>query len=57
MAIVPQEQQAFAEWFRQCWETAGGDSLNLPSYFVFHDEYKSYDLKNKQWIMDGDKVA
>ncbi|MDN3439996.1 hypothetical protein QMA04_18050 [Planococcus sp. APC 3900] len=53
--LVPQEQQAFADWFLQCWETAGGSSLNLPSYFVFHDEYKSYDLKNKQWIDDDEK--
>ena len=54
-ALVSQEQQVFAEWFRQCWETAGGASLNLPSYFVFHDDYRSYDLKNEKWIDDEGK--
>lgn len=29
--------------------------MNLPSYFVFHDDYKSFDLKNNQWIDDEDK--
>lgn len=53
--LVPQEQQVFAEWFRECWETAGGASLKLPAYFAFHDEYKSYDLKNKKWIGDEEK--
>lgn len=51
--LVPQEQRVFTEWFSQCWEEAGGVSLNLPSYFVFEDD--SYDLKNKQWIDDEDK--
>ncbi len=53
--LVPQEQQTFADWFRQCWETAGGTSLDLPSFFVFHDEGTSYDLKNKQWVDDEEK--
>lgn len=53
--LVSQEQQAFADWFRQCWETGGGASLDLPSYFTFHDEGKSYDLKNKKWIDDEEK--
>ena len=53
--LVSQEQQVFAEWFRQCWETAGGATLNFPSYFVFHDENRSYDLKNKKWIDDNEK--
>lgn len=53
--LVPLEQKVFADWFSQCWAEAGGASLNLPSYFVFHDEYKSYDLKNNQWIDDEEK--
>lgn len=53
--LVPQEQEVFTDWFRQCWEEAGGTSLNLPSYFVFHDDYKSYDLKNHKWIDDEEK--
>ncbi|ESU34230.1 hypothetical protein G3A_02205 [Bacillus sp. 17376] len=53
--LVPQEQKVFTEWFSQCWQEAGGTSLNLPSYFVFQDDYKSYDLKNNQWIDDEEK--
>lgn len=53
--LVPEEQQIFADWFHQCWKTAAGASVGLPSYFVFHDEYRSYDLKNGQWIDDDEK--
>jgi hypothetical protein len=53
--LIPQEQKAFTDWFSQCWEKAGGDALDLPSYFVFHDDYKSFDLKNNQWIDDEEK--
>ena len=50
--VIPQEQKVFTDWFSQCWDKAGGASFNLPSYFVFHDDYKSYDLKNNQWVDD-----
>lgn len=50
-----QEQKVFTEWFSQCWEKAGGERLNLPSYFVFHDDYKSFSLKNNRWIDDEEK--
>ncbi|WP_316568722.1 hypothetical protein [Neobacillus sp. YIM B06451] len=50
-----QEQKVFTDWFNQCWEKAGGDGLKIPAYFVFHDDVKSYDLNNKQWIDDDDK--
>lgn len=53
--LVPQEQKVFTDWFIQCWEEAGGASLDLPSYFVYDDDYKSYDLRNKQWINDEEK--
>lgn len=53
--LVPQEQKAFTDWFSQCWGKAGGNALTLPSYFVFHDDYKSYDLKSNQWIDDEEK--
>lgn len=53
--LMPQEQKVFIEWFRQCWEKAGGPSIELPSYFVFSDDNKSYDLKNSQWIDDEEK--
>ncbi|MGX2959711.1 hypothetical protein JNUCC23_10675 [Peribacillus sp. JNUCC 23] len=54
-AIDQLEQKAFTDWFSQCWKKAGGDALNLPSYFVFHDDYKSFDLKNNQWMDDEEK--
>jgi hypothetical protein len=53
--LVPQEQKVFTDWFGQCWKNAGGASFNLPTYFVFHDDNKSYDLKNNQWIDDEEK--
>ncbi|ANE46314.1 hypothetical protein SY83_08520 [Paenibacillus swuensis] len=53
--LFPQEQKVFTDWFSQCWKKAGGASLNLPSYFVFHDDYKSYDLNNNEWIDDEEK--
>lgn len=53
--LILQEQKAFTDWFGQCWERAGGHALNLPSYFDFHDDYKSFDLKNNYWIDDEEK--
>lgn len=53
--LIPQEQKAFISWFGECWKTAGGQALKLPSYFVFHDEYKSLDLKSDNWIDDDEK--
>lgn len=50
-----QEQQAFSDWFSQCWEKAGGSALHLPSFFIFHDDSQSFDLKNKQWVDDEEK--
>lgn len=54
-AIYEAEQKAFTDWFSHCWKKSGGDSLNIPSFFVFNDDTKSYDLKNNQWIDDEDK--
>jgi hypothetical protein len=53
--LVPQEQKTFTDWFRECWVKAGGNSINLPSYFVFSDDLRSYDLTNNQWIDDEEK--
>jgi len=47
--LIPQEQNVFAQWFRLCWEKAGGASLDLPSYFTIHDSDDSLDLKNNCW--------
>ncbi|OXS76338.1 hypothetical protein B1B04_05015 [Lysinibacillus sp. KCTC 33748] len=53
--LLPQEHKVFTDWFSECWGKAGGGLLNLPSYFVFHDDYKSFDLKNFQWFDDEEK--
>lgn len=50
-----QEQKAFTDWFIHCWEKAGGTVLTLPSYFVFNDTDKSYDLRSNKWIEDEEK--
>lgn len=53
--IFTKEQHTFTSWFRDCWEKAGGQTLHLPSFFVFHDDYKSLNLKSDQWIDDEEK--
>lgn len=53
--IIPQEQKVFTNWFSECWKKAGGKALNLPSYFVFHDDYTSFELNNNRWIDDDKK--
>jgi hypothetical protein len=53
--LLPGEQNVMANWFRDCWEKAGGQEVSLPSYFVFHDDYRSFDLKKNQWIDDEQK--
>lgn len=53
--LANKEQQIFTEWFAQCWEKAGGNAFNLPSYFGFHDETNSYDLQNARFVEDEDK--
>ncbi|MBO1005586.1 hypothetical protein [Pseudogracilibacillus auburnensis] len=50
--INPLEEKAFTDWFHQCWKNAGGNALKLPAYLIFHDHYRSFDLKNNQWIED-----
>ncbi|OIJ20706.1 hypothetical protein BKP45_08670 [Anaerobacillus alkalidiazotrophicus] len=54
-AISELEQKAFIDWFSENWKKSGGNILNLPSFFVFHDDIKSYDLKSNQWVDDDDK--
>ncbi|MEI2368490.1 hypothetical protein [Niallia circulans] len=53
--LEEQIQKLFEEWFLECWNKIGGDEIKLPSYFIFHDEYRSYDLKENKWIDDDIK--
>ncbi|WP_409304914.1 hypothetical protein [Peribacillus sp. SCS-155] len=52
--IVIAEQETVKKWFLDCWEKANGQDFKLPSYLSFHDEYKSYDLKNNKWISEDE---
>lgn len=51
------EKEAMTKWFAECWEKANGEAIELPSYFCFHDEYESFDLKKKEQISDDEKWA
>ncbi|MGE7661191.1 hypothetical protein ACQKL6_05660 [Peribacillus sp. NPDC097197] len=51
------EKQAITQWFAECWEKANGQMIELPSYFCFHDEYESFDLKKREQISDDEKWA
>lgn len=53
--LLDQEQHVFAQWFRRCWEKAGGVSLDLPSYFTLHNSDDSLELKNNRWMDDEEK--
>lgn len=49
------EKQAITNWFAECWEKSNGQAIELPSYFCFHDEYESFDLKKSELISDDEK--
>lgn len=49
------ETEVIVEWFKACWDEAGGEKVRLPAYFTFHDVDPCYDLVNQKWISDGDK--
>ena len=53
--IYDKEQRVFTNWFYNCWIKAGGQNFKLPSYFVFHDDDKSFNLKENKWISDDNK--
>ena len=53
--ISKTETQSIVEWFKDCWNQAGGKSVKLHSYFSFHDYDNCFDLQNNKWISDGDK--
>lgn len=53
--IKKEETQIFVEWFKDCWQQAGGKDHPLPAYFSFHDYDNCFDLHKNKWISDGDK--
>ncbi len=52
--LVIAEQETVKNWFVDCWKKADGQGFQLPSYLSFHDEYKSYDLKENKWISEDE---
>lgn len=52
--LVMAEQETVKNWFVDCWKKANGQDFQLPSYLSFHDEYKSYDLKENKWISEDE---
>lgn len=53
--LVERERHVFSAWFTSCWEKAGGNEQQLPSFFGLHDGYESFDLKNGEWVDDEAK--
>ncbi|GEM_PF-6425682 len=43
-------------WFANCWQAAGGENSELPTYFCFEKEYKVRDLKTGE-IMSEKEAA
>jgi hypothetical protein len=39
-----------AEWFRGCWQAAGGDRFPLPAYIMHHDRGEALDLHAGAWV-------
>lgn len=42
--------RVLAEWFGECWHTAGGLNFPLPTYINLHDSSHYYDLHALQWV-------
>ena len=46
--------RVLAEWFGECWHTAGGANYRLPAYINLHDSSRYFDLRARRWIRDSD---
>jgi len=53
--LFEEEQRIIGEWFRSCFEQAGGDAVELPCYFGVHDEGQTLDLKRNVWMDEEEK--
>lgn len=53
--LFEEEQRMIGEWFRGCFEQAGGATIELPCYFGVHDEGETLDLKRNVWIDEEEK--
>lgn len=41
-------------WFAYCWQTAGGEHSEIPTYFCFEKEYKVRDLKTGEIMSEAE---
>jgi len=53
--LFEEEQRMIGEWFRSCFEQAGGATVELPCYFGVHDEGQTLDLKRNVWMDEEEK--
>lgn len=53
--LLEEEQRLIGEWFRTCFEQAGGAAVELPCYFGVHDEGQTLDLKRNVWMDEEEK--
>ena len=42
--------RVLAEWFGECWHTAGGAGFALPAYISLHDSSRYFDLHARRWV-------
>ena len=46
--------RVLAEWFAECWHTAGGAKFPIPAYIHLHDSSCYFDLRKRRWIWASD---
>jgi hypothetical protein len=46
--------RVMAEWFGECWHTAGGAKFPIPAYINLHDSSRYFDLREHRWVRDSD---
>jgi hypothetical protein len=42
--------RVLAEWFGECWHSAGGAGFPLPAYINLHDSSRYLDLHDRRWV-------
>lgn len=43
-----------AEWFGECWQTAGGKAFSIPAYIHHHGRSQYFDLRAGRWVREED---
>lgn len=51
-----QLERSLFNWFAKCWQMAGGENCEVPTYFCFEKEYKVRDLKTGE-VMSEQEAA